>query len=431
MKAQSIYKSPREINEFLLKIHSKVQRKEFTIYTSRQIAANLLNEITEEMLAAEVRDMLDHSGLHGYNAVVRYVDLKEGTAGQISLNNSTEKTVNINVSNQYRSNGHVLLAILAHEVCHKVLYVNGLYVLAESLNETFVDLATIYMGFGELILKGYRSRSGGVEHLLGYLKFDVYKVTHYLMRALFDNLKVDQTEMESTDLLVYDALKLWQSKENKSQLFNNILFDSEKEVSKTYNHIAQLESMLKACRNDLRKYYQGQNQLMFNSSDSNDRIKKTLEEYSIIYEYTVNSTNVLHGIAQYAEILDNIIEEALYNMHTNGIAGHDNLEKAHPACPCCGEKITGVNAEEEDILVRCPSCRVRFRYSGNQWTPTASQRKMHLKQKQEREYIKETVMSQVAGRLNAERELAAQETKQKIFKSMPGWLRWLAEDYFE
>ena len=111
MTAQTIYKSPREINEFLLKIHSKVQRKEFTIYTSRHIAANLLNEITEEMLAAEVRDMLEHSGLYGYDAVVRYVDLKEGTAGQISLNNSTEKTVHINVSSQYRNNGHAILLL--------------------------------------------------------------------------------------------------------------------------------------------------------------------------------------------------------------------------------------------------------------------------------------------------------------------------------
>ena len=431
MKAQSIYKSPREINEFLLKIHSKVQRKEFTLYTSRQIASHLLEDITEEMLAAEVRDMLDHSGLHGYNAVVRYVDLKEGTAGQISLNNSTEKTININVSNQYRSNGHVLLAILAHEVCHKVLYVNGLYVLAESLNETFVDLATIYMGFGELILKGYRSRSGGVEHLLGYLKFDVYKVTHNLMCVLFDNKKVDDTDLEDIDIMAYDALKLWESKENKSQLLNNILFESEKPVAKTQKYIACLETVLEACRKDLKEFHDLQNKAAFGSSESTDRLKRDLDMYSCIYEYTLRAGDQPQAYCTYADKIDDILEETLFNLQANGIPGFDNLGKRIPVCPCCGERITGVKAEDEDVLVRCPSCRARFRYNGSVWTPTASQRKMHMKQKQEREYIKETVMSQVAGRLNAERELAAQETKQKIFKSMPGWLRWLAEDYFE
>ena len=431
MTAQSIYKSPREINSFLAQIHSKVQRNQFTLYTSRQIASHLLEDITEEMLAAEVRDMLDHSGLHGYNAVVRYVDLKEGTAGQISLNNSTEKTVNINVSNQYRSNGHVLLAILAHEVCHKVLFVNGLYVMDESLNETFVDLATIYMGFGELILKGYRSRSGGVENILGYLMFDVYKVTHHLMCVLFNNKKVDDTDLEDIDIMAYDALKLWESKENKSQLLNNILFDSEKGAARTYNYIASLDSILKTCRNDLKQHYQRLHKLTSVSADSNDGIQKTLELYSTVYEYTVNGVESSQLFSPYADKIDNIIEETLFNMHTSGIPGHHDAEKRYPVCPCCGEQIVGINTEDEDALVRCPSCRVRFRYHGRQWTPTSSQRKHVLKRKQEQEYIDAQIRSEIDRILEEERQRTIQETKQKIFKSMPGWLRWLAEDYFE
>ena len=431
MTAQTIYKSPREINEFLLKIHSKVQRKEFTIYTSRHIAANLLNEITEEMLAAEVRDMLEHSGLYGYDAVVRYVDLKEGTAGQISLNNSTEKTVHINVSSQYRNNGHVLLAILAHEVCHKVLYVNGLYVLAESLNETFVDLSTIYMGFGELILKGYRSRSGGVEHLLGYLKFDVYKVTHYLMRVLFDNLKVDQTEMESTDLMVYEALKLWESKEDKNQLLNNILFESEKEAAKTQRYITSVEAALETCKKALKEFFLSRNSNTSSSSDSKDIIKRNLDIFSVIYESTLNDGNPPVAHLPHADKIDNIFEETLFKLHTDGLTGVGEAGKMHPVCPCCGEKITTVSDAQGDILVRCPACRVRFRFDGTPWSPTASQRKMLLKSKAEKDYIQEKIRLEVERQLEAERQKAIQDTKQAIYKSMPGWLRWLSEDYFE
>lgn len=431
MTAQSIYKSPREINSFLAQIHSKVQRNQFTLYTSRQIASHLLEDITEEMLAAEVRYMLDHSGLHGYNAVVKYVDLKEGTAGQISLNNSTEKTVNINVSNQYRSNGHVLLAILAHEVCHKVLFVNGLYVMDESLNETFVDLATIYMGFGELILKGYRSRSGGVENILGYLMFDVYKVTHHLMCVLFDNKKVDDTDLEDIDIMAYDALKLWESKENKSQLLNNILFESEKPVAKTQKYIACLETVLEACRKDLKEFHDLQNRAAFGSSESTDRLKRDLDMYSCIYEYTLRAGDQPQAYSTYADKIDDILEETLFNLQANGIPGFDNLGKRIPVCPCCGERITGVKAEDEDVLVRCPSCRARFRYNGSVWTPTASQRKLVLKRKQEQEYIDAQIRSEIDRILEEERQRTIQETKQKIFKSMPGWLRWLAEDYFE
>ena len=59
MTAQSIYKSPRESYSFLAQIHSKVQRNQITLYTSRQIASHLLEDITEEMLAAgKVADIM-------------------------------------------------------------------------------------------------------------------------------------------------------------------------------------------------------------------------------------------------------------------------------------------------------------------------------------------------------------------------------------
>ena len=64
MASTNIYKSPREISSFLLKIHSKVQRKEFTLYSSRHIASDLLGEISQEALIAETRDMLEYCGLH-------------------------------------------------------------------------------------------------------------------------------------------------------------------------------------------------------------------------------------------------------------------------------------------------------------------------------------------------------------------------------
>ena len=44
---------------------------------------------------------------------------------------------------------------MAHEICHKVLYINGVYYPNNAIeNELLTDLATVYVGFGKLSLNG-------------------------------------------------------------------------------------------------------------------------------------------------------------------------------------------------------------------------------------------------------------------------------------
>ena len=427
MASTNIYKSPREISSFLLKIHSKVQRKEFTLYNSRHIASDLLGEISQETLIAETRDMLEYCGLLGYAVDVKYVGLSEGQAGNILLNNSAEKAVHIQVSDQFRNNGWATLAILAHEVCHKVLYVNGLYVMDDTVNETFVELTTIYMGFGELILKGYRSRANGVEQALGYLYFNVYKVTHYIMCITSGKMKLSETDLESADPVAYDTLEKWEKNGRNTDMLNEILYDSEKSASVTHRYITLLEEVLKHFKGTLKEDYSKKHKEVFGSIDGTDRIKSDLATFSVLYESVLNEsdTNTIHDINP----VDEVLETTLYDIHTKILKG-TALNKGKHVCPCCGTVIND-SAAKNDILVRCPSCRVRFRSNNAEWTPTSVQRKINRKRNEEEERFNSLVHSEVESRLETERKAAVAQTKKDILKSMPGWLRWLAEDYFE
>ena len=69
--------------------------------------------------------MMKFVGLNDYIPLITFVTTEESEGGNIELDYS--KNVYIQISNKYRSNSDQILAIMAHEICHKVLYISGLY----------------------------------------------------------------------------------------------------------------------------------------------------------------------------------------------------------------------------------------------------------------------------------------------------------------
>ena len=75
------------------------------------------------------RKMCYHLCMLGYTSVITYEKM-EDAAGSINLNNSLNIFINIDHKKNY--NRFQLLAIIAHEMCHKFLYIHqirysGLY----------------------------------------------------------------------------------------------------------------------------------------------------------------------------------------------------------------------------------------------------------------------------------------------------------------
>lgn len=103
----------------------------------------------------EASSMMKFVGLSDYTAVITYTKTKEGTAGSINLNNDKEIFIEVDRDLLFRRKSkETILGVLAHEICHKLLYTHGLYLSDTTSNEICTDLATIYVGFGMLTIQG-------------------------------------------------------------------------------------------------------------------------------------------------------------------------------------------------------------------------------------------------------------------------------------
>ena len=188
----------------------------FKIYTPSSVEP-VNGAYTDKQLSAEAVKMLEFVGLSGYSADVRYGDT-EGNAGVIiGVEKKFEKAVHIKVSAQFKSSWQSLVAILAHEICHKLLPTKDL----DTSDEILVDLCTIYVGFGKIVLNGYLSKSYGVElQQMGYLDSFNYKVANQLVNVVRGRMNLKDAGFEDTDPILTDLLKMWLSYQNDAELAN-------------------------------------------------------------------------------------------------------------------------------------------------------------------------------------------------------------------
>ena len=95
-------------------------------------------------------------GLPNLTFVITYTTQDKNVAGHIELNNNSDEGVFIEIDEKFKSEPEIILAILAHEICHKLIHINGLSQFGYE-NEILTDIATIYTGLGKLSLNGCES----------------------------------------------------------------------------------------------------------------------------------------------------------------------------------------------------------------------------------------------------------------------------------
>lgn len=99
--------------------------------------------------------MMRHVGLDDYEPIIEYDRLENNTGGYIELNNNPDHKVYITLSDDLSIGKDSKYATLAHEICHKLLFVHGCYFPdLGDYNEMLTDLTIVYAGFGKLILNG-------------------------------------------------------------------------------------------------------------------------------------------------------------------------------------------------------------------------------------------------------------------------------------
>jgi len=92
-------------------------------------------------------------GLPNLTFVITFTKQDKNVAGHIELNNNSDEGVFIEIDEKFKSEPEIILAILAHEICHKLIHINGLSQFGYE-NEILTDIATIYTGLGKLSLNG-------------------------------------------------------------------------------------------------------------------------------------------------------------------------------------------------------------------------------------------------------------------------------------
>jgi hypothetical protein len=99
------------------------------------------------------RKISEFVGLPNLTFVITYSKQNHGVGGHIELNNNSNEGVFIEIDEKYKNEYEIVLAILAHEICHKLIQINRLTQIGYE-NEILTDVATVYSGLGKLSLNG-------------------------------------------------------------------------------------------------------------------------------------------------------------------------------------------------------------------------------------------------------------------------------------
>lgn len=370
MKAQDIYISPRQIISYLMDFEKKLPEphKEYYLPKINQLP------ISESDLNDEAKRMMDYIGLFQYRPKCSFCQLDDGVGGNTKCCNDNIE-VEINVSTKYRTSIEQTVAVLAHEICHKYLYVHGLYNPIEVINEIYTDLCTMYVGFGEIIIAGYvtekifEDRTENFIHrqinteYLGYLKFPIYRSTMNIVRLVLWNENASEVLGKERDPLLIDAFKCWISERDKKTLSRNSLIGKENDIAELAKNMFLLEKLISLVKGrELEDMHFAENNFYndkwfnsFGQISANSRFAVFNSIYqSIVMESNSNGNAKTKEINRYMRHLIMLVFEAL-EIKSNEILITNEFE-----CPFCGEKHKSSKFQNKSTLIRCPKCKKRF-----------------------------------------------------------------------
>ena len=347
----------KEIVSYLCHIERKAPRKQFVLYEAKHwVQPNTIVPITT--VRDEAKNMLEFLGFHDYQTDIRFEVLDNNTGGNISLNNTMEPAIHINISSSFRNNWEAVLAVLAHEICHKFLMVNGLYCAIDvNVNETFVDLATMYVGFGELMLNGCDTKVGDVKYQLGYLTMDTYKIAYHLVCNVLGKFSSNHCD----DNLADEAIKHWKMNDNKYELLKQCFVSKSQKLSELSRNLSVMEQLIIQCKEGLSSNYNALDKEFFHD------LKEENGEYvdKLAAFYTFYNSTYGHKGNDVTEELNEIFNEALYKAYMACQKyGHIELKQGKVTCPSCG--MVGKTVKTESGIVKCPKCYRTFYWKADQ-----------------------------------------------------------------
>ena len=434
--AQERYLSPQEILSYLCDLENKLPKRDYKIYVESHRHDDDLGRVTPQEMNDECQRMLEFVGMGGYKADARFATLDAGIAGRTVPGHIPDGKVPIEVSDNMTGNWKAVIATLAHEICHHVIHRALIRPMANEVTEAYTDLCTIYVGFGQLILDGYRTNVRRQERTLGYLDWNTYQVTNKMVNVVRGGVHSGNTGLQGSDIFADEVIQLWESDEKRNAVINKAFEKRSATMTDTMRNIAYMESLLNTYREHLKPQakelsdsFVATKEALRNGADG------SLKDFSALYD--------AHMCCQKSGETekDGVLEEALYNLYNNmqHRMGPIVLER-EVVCPYCGKhyKLHGSTASKKIIM--CKHCGTNFVIDTSEWNPKAihhreEQKRIEKKKKQDAEI--EALRIQVSGEEKAAAWKEAEQLKldlstiREAIGSLPGPFRWLLNKYIK
>ncbi len=158
------------LDELIMFLHSKINNVGKPYMISPELKEEMKSDLDNEKVLTEVaKDIIAHCKLNASSLRVKVENLSPNTAGQYS--NS------LIIINHLENTGYAkTMAVLIHECMHHFLRSRGIILQDTIGNEYLTDIATLYMGFGDYINKGYVMAGYIKRHEIRYIKNRISKL---------------------------------------------------------------------------------------------------------------------------------------------------------------------------------------------------------------------------------------------------------------
>jgi hypothetical protein len=107
---------------------------------------------TIEQVKTAANEIVEYLSMDGYIPIINLRLLPDNVAGRTNLNDSYFINMDLN-KEQFEKHAYTptqVIAILAHEICHKFLWIHGFKETSDNV-EYMTDACAIYVGFGKIL----------------------------------------------------------------------------------------------------------------------------------------------------------------------------------------------------------------------------------------------------------------------------------------
>ena len=367
-----IYLSPRIILSYLKDLEEKVP-----VPSIIEFKADETNKFNcDADLEREAKRILEFAGLDRCVPTCKFKEI-EGNISGYTVNNPSIFEIPIWVNEKHKGNQKCCRAILAHEICHKVIFLNGInftFPAPPEYNEIFTDLCTMYIGLGRIVLDGYINADTNQLNM-GYLKPDMYRQTYHIVAKVNKKYKLSEKQDDLNDPFLQEALDAWTSPEECVRILRDDFLKKEERLSTLNRNILLLHQLLDQMYNKngevFRKYSKEAENLGIYGEF---KYKKPLKLFGIVYERILadNEKDVVPAAPN--ESLESRINDLILTItdeYEDIRLG--SLDYSTVKCPNCSHSST-TKIEDRDTVIKCKSCGIYFRFSNSHLNITKMRR---------------------------------------------------------